>query len=329
MHELIGPFVRLLEGTAPLPAVRAVELGGSIDAMWNAIAGSGYPDALVAEDAGGAGLSGLAAHALWQEIGRSVVPMPIGETMIARALLAADGMAAPDGPIALAVAAPGQSVVVTLGGVAEHMLADDGEGLHLVPATSASREPTGVAGDLSARMCWASFAGSVRLDRPACGLRPMAAVLRSALIAGAADRLIEMTADYCNTRVQFGKPIGRQQALQQNLAVMAEDALAARIASQLGCAAGLTPTLAAAATAKSVASQAAVRIAATAHAVHGAIGISRDHDLHLFTRRLHAWRLADGSEAYWNAILGSLRLASDDGSVDFIRHACSPADAPG
>ena len=130
-----------------------------------------------------------------------------------------------------------------------------------------------------------------------------------------------MTAAYANERVQFGKPIARQQALQQNMAVMAEDAVAARIASQLGCASGFPPTLAAAATAKSVASRAAARVAATAHAVHGAIGISEEHDLQLFTRRLHAWRLADGSESYWNRKLGALRLASDAGSVDFVRGA--------
>src|SRR3546814_5097152 len=48
------------------------------------------------------------------------------------------------------------------------------------------------------------------------------AISRAALISGAADRVVTMTASYANERVQFGKPIGRQQALQQNMAVMAE-----------------------------------------------------------------------------------------------------------
>ena len=141
------------------------------------------------------------------------------------------------------------------------------------------------------------------------------------MIAGAADRLVEMTAAYANERIQFGKPIGRQQALQQTMAVMAEDAVAARIASQLGCAGAFPPALAAAATAKSVASKAAARIAASAHAVHGAIGISEEFDLQLYTRRLHEWRLADGSETYWNRLLGAARLADDGGSVDYVRAA--------
>lgn len=322
LHELVEPFARMLASTVPTTVVRAIERGESVDALWAEIAESGYLDALVPEEAGGAGLDGAAAHALWQELGRHIVPLPVGETMIARALLARAGAEAPDGPIAMAVAGPGQDVVVSLGSVAAHVLVDDGYQLHLVAAGSGSIAPTGVASDLSARMRWDSLDAPVRIDRPECGLRAVAAVLRAAQIAGAADHLVTVTAAYCNERVQFGKPIGRQQALQQNLAVMAEDALAARIASQIGCAGGSPPSITAAACAKSVASAAAARIAATAHAVHGAIGISREHDLQLYTRRLHEWRLGDGSEGYWNDLLGAERLASTQGAVDFARLHC-------
>lgn len=322
IQELVEPFARMLQAIAPASTVRAIEQGARIDALWAEIAGSGYLDALVAERDGGAGLDGLCAHGLWQELGRHIVPLPVGETMIARALLTGAGVPAPGGPIALAVAAPGQDVMVPLGRVAEHVLVDDGRQLHLAPVASALGEPTGVAGDLGASMRWETLEGLARIARPECGLRAMAAVLRATLIAGAADHLVTVTAAYCNDRVQFGKPIGRQQALQQNLAVMAEEALAARIASQIGCASGLTPSLAAAACAKSVASATAVRIAATAHAVHGAIGISQDHDLQLYTRRLHEWRLSDGSEGYWNDLLGGAMLASADTAVDFARLHC-------
>src|SRR3546814_2416918 len=34
------------------------------------------------------------------------------------------------------------------------------------------------------------------------------------------------------------------------------------------------------------------------------------------SRRLHEWRLADGSESWWNRLLGTAPLASDAGSVD-------------
>ena len=66
---------------------------------------------------------------------------------------------------------------------------------------------------------------------------------------------------------------------------------------------------------------AAARIAATAHAIHGAIGISEDHELQLYSRRLHEWRLADGSETYWNRLLGAARLGDAGRSVDYVREA--------
>lgn len=312
MSEFLEPFERMLEDVATPTAVRAIEHGGSIDTMWGAFAESGFLDALVPEERGGAGLSLADIHPLWMALGRHAVPLPVGETMIARALLADS----PEGPIALAVA-EGVPVVVPCGLVAKHILVQSVSALHLIEATG---EPTGVPVSLAARVAFGTLFTSVAAA-PNGGLRGLAAILRAALIAGAAERLTKMTATYANERVQFGKPIGRQQVLQQQVAVMAEEMVAARIASQLGCAGSFPPSLVAVATAKSVASKAAVRVAATAHAVHGAIGISEEHDLQLFTRRLHEWRLADGSETYWNRLLGAERLDDGRRSVDYVREA--------
>ena len=312
MSEFLEPFERMLEDIATPAAVRAIEQGDSIDAMWSAFAESGFLDALAPEDRGGAGLSLAEIQPLWMALGRHAVPLPVGETMIARALLAD----ASEGPVALAVGG-GVAVVVPCGLVAKHLLVESSAGLHLVEAQG---EATGVPASLAARFDLGALPAPVA-SAPEGGLRAVAALLRAALIAGATERLTQMTATYANERVQFGKPIGRQQALQQQMAVMAEEMVAARIASQLGCAGSFPPSLVAAATAKSVASKAAARVAATAHAVHGAIGISEEHDLQLLTRRLHEWRLADGSESYWNSLLGAARLADPGRSVDYVRKA--------
>lgn len=319
MNELLEPFERMLESACPPAAVRAVERGGPVDAMRRELAASGFLDALVAEEAGGAGLSLADVAPLLMALGKHAAPLPVAETMVARGLLAAAGQQAPEGMIALATVSAGQAVVVPFGLVGDHVLLDTGDRMLLVDAASGRPASTGVEFSLSARMRWDAPTGT-GLARPEGGLRPVAAVLRAAAIAGAADRLLEMTVTYANERVQFGKPIGRLQVLQQYMAVMAEDTVAARIATQLACASGFPPSLEAAATAKSVASVAAPRIAATAHAVHGAIGISEELDVQLFTRRLHEWRLADGSESYWNRQLGKARLAGGaDRSVDWIR----------
>lgn len=310
MSEFLDPFERMLEALSPPATVRAIEAGEPGGTLWNGVAESGFLDALVSEERGGAGLPLAEVGALWQALGRHAVPLPVGETMIARALLAD----APDGPIALATASARGEVVVPFGRVADHVLIEKDGRLYLVVADGA---PTGVFGSTALRLNPAL--GEPVAGAPAGGLRAIAAILRAALIAGAADRLTTMTTAYANERVQFGKPIGKQQALQQQMAVMAEDMVACRIAAQLGCAGGLPPKLVAAATAKSDTSAAAARLAATAHAVHGAIGISEEYDLQLYTRRLHEWRLADGSETYWNRLLGAARLEDAGRSVDFLR----------
>lgn len=112
-------------------------------------------------------------------------------------------------------------------------------------------------------------------------------------------RCFEMSLQYGNDRTQFGRSIGKFQAVQHQLAVMAEHVAAARIATAAAFRAGLAqPALLPAAIAKARASEAAALAANTAHAVHGAIGVTEEYDLQLYTRRLHGW-LAHGSEAYW------------------------------
>jgi acyl-CoA dehydrogenase len=150
--------------------------------------------------------------------------------------------------------------------------------------------------------------------------RALLAVLAAAEMAGAGERLLEMSIAHANDRQQFGKPIGKFQAIQQQLAVLAEQVVLVRIAAQAACAHGLEPPLAAAATAKSVASTAAPSIAGIAHAVHGAIGITAEFPLHRLTARLHALRMTYGAESYWNARLGEERLEAEAfNSLHFIR----------
>ncbi|EQB14272.1 hypothetical protein L288_01915 [Sphingobium quisquiliarum P25] len=305
MQELIDPFARLIEDLCTPAAVRAVEAGGDSSAMWNGFVESGFLDALVAEEAGGAGLSLADAAPLIALLGRHAVPLPVGDTMIARALLAAAGVEAPAGPIAIATGAG----PAPFAAVASHILSGSPE----VPVLSEARvEATGVHHDVD------GYAPG--LDGKA--LRAVAAMLRAILISGAAERVMEMTVAYANERSQFGKPIGKQQAVQQQLSVLAEQAVAARIAAAIGARSGLTPRLADAAIAKHGASLAAAQIAAIAHAVHGAIGISEEYDLQLLTRRLHGWRLADGSEGYWAGVLGGLRMdEAGKPTADFLRAA--------
>jgi alkylation response protein AidB-like acyl-CoA dehydrogenase len=318
MSELLEPFDRLLADLFSPPAIRAIEAGGDWRPAWDAIEQSGFLDALVREEAGGFGLALAEVAPLLTALGAYAAPLPVGETMIARALL---GEQSPAGSIALASGTSGGEAVVSGGLVCDRVLLEAQGGLALVAAADADPQPTGVHGSLAARMRWPET--HVIAAAPVeGGLAALAALVKSAAIAGAGERVLAMCADYANTRVQFGKAIGRQQAVQQQLAVMAEDVVACRLAVQLACAGSFPPARDRVAAAKVVAGAAAARIAAIAHAVHGAIGISAEHDLQLYTRRLHEWRLADGGEGVWGRALGRSRLASDAAtSVDWVRAA--------
>jgi len=312
-RELVDPLLRLLDHCAPPAMVRAIDAGGDAAPVWQAIAEAGYGDALLAEAAGGAGLDLATLAPVIEALGARALPLPVADTIVARALIGGD---APPGPIVL-VSALAQPVAGAR--LADHALVDTGAALVLCPIAALDPQPTGVHG--SSALLLRGNAQGPQFARPAGGVRPIAAVLRALLIAGAAGAMTAMTTDHANTRVQFGKPIGRQQAVQHLLAVMAQDLVAVRIAARLGAGRGLDVPVALAASAKITAGAAAARLAASAHAVHGAIGIAAEHDLNLLTRRLHEWRLADGSEAYWSGLLGHARLAAGQSSVDWVREA--------
>ena len=138
-------------------------------------------------------------------------------------------------------------------------------------------------------------------------LRAYGAALRCQQIAGALTRITAMTTQYAQDRVQFGRPIGRFQAIQQNLAILAGQTAAAIAAADLAAEALSRPpaeAMLAIAAAKARAGEAASIAPGIAHQVHGAIGFTVEHSLHFFTRRLWSWRDEFGKEGEWAALLG-------------------------
>lgn len=319
-HELTGPFTRLLEDICSPAEVRSIETGAPTYRLWGGLQDSGFLDILKPESAGGAGVALSAAGGVLQALGRYVTPAPVAETMLARALLAMAGVEAPDGPIVLARMNAHGSAVTPFARVATHALVEHHDTLTLTCLDGAEVRPTGLPHDLAARIDWNAPPTGPRFTAPRGGARVLGAMVRAAAIAGAVDRVLEITVAYANDRNQFGKPIGKQQAVQQQLAVLAEQAVASRIASEIGLASGFPPAISAVAVAKQITSHAAALAAEIAHAVHGAIGVTQEHDLQLFTRRLYEWRFADGSESYWAEQLGASRVtAAGSSSVDFVR----------
>ena len=157
--------------------------------------------------------------------------------------------------------------------------------------------------------------------------RRLVRLFRSLLIAGAAQRALDLTVAYVNEREQFGRALARFATVQQEIARMAGEvalisaatqaAVAAEqadvtagqtdvAAEQAGSGAGGVGVLSAVLAAKAQASE----NAAIAHQLHGAIGTTEEHRLRLTTTRLWSWRDEDGTAAECFAELGQAALGA-------------------
>jgi len=319
---LLDALETLLKDKATPAVVRAIEGGGSAAALWSALEESGFCDTLVAEAEGGAGLGLAAAFPLVEACGRYALPLPLAQTMVARALLARAGERSPTGAIALACAKEDATadIPVSYGAVATWVLLARGGALQLLDAKAAKKT---IVDDRSvdARMTWPASALAQPRFASDVDLRAIEAALLAAQLAGAMRQVFALTLQYANDRKQFGRSIGKFQAIQHQLSVMAEHTAAAHMAARMAFATeAQLPQPLACAVAKARASEATAIVAAGAHAIHAAIGITAEYDLQLYTRRLHAWRAAAGSESYWNARIGRALLASSAANVvDFVR----------
>jgi len=322
--ELRETLSRLL-GARLDAAARERAASGELPAdLWAAIAELGLPDALVPEEAGGFGIAPADALTLLTVAGEHALPLPLADAMLAARLLALAGLERPDGLLALApesdLSVDGAGRVsgrvwnVPWGRHAEAVAAlaatPGGPVLVALPRAAAAAIETrqSIAGDplddLTYRDATAATAAS---PVDPLTFRALGAATRVLLMAGALGAVTAMSAGYAQERKQFGRSIGKFQAVQQNLAILAGEAASASAAAGIAADAVGTggPLLVSRiAAAKARAGEAAGIGAGIAHQVHGAIGFTQEHRLHEFTRRLWAWRDEYGREAEWTARLG-------------------------
>jgi acyl-CoA dehydrogenase len=150
---------------------------------------------------------------------------------------------------------------------------------------------------------------AVRPAPPACaeGFLVFGALIRALQMVGAMERCLDYALAYAMERQQFGRPIGKFQAVQHMLADAAGQYAAAAAAAELAAEAYGNADLAfAAAVAKARVGEAVGKVAEVCHQVHGAIGFTQEHPLHFATRRLWSWRDEFGHETYWQERVGRM-----------------------
>lgn len=138
-------------------------------------------------------------------------------------------------------------------------------------------------------------------------LMQLAAVFSASLMAGAARRVTEMSAEYSNIRFAFGQPIGSFQSLQHMVADMLITVDAVELLSREALwriDSGL-PAEIEVAQAKSFGSQHCITVCRSAQQLHGGMGFMIEFDLNLWYRRVVSWSLCAGTAYEHRRIIAS------------------------
>lgn len=304
------------------------DLSEDFAAAWAAVEGAGLPWVMASEAAGGIGGGFEDASVILIAAGRHAVALPIAEAIVAAALLNETGIAM-DGALTLAkhvdgkLTPDGDGFLFTgkLVGVAfgaectrvAFVIEQGGQciagSLARADATESTRntDPADIPYD-SLHFSRARITAVTSTEWNAARLFRTMALARACQMAGAIEAALKLSADHVNQRQQFGRPLAKFQAIQQQMAVLVEEGAAAKAAAMAAARAaddGGGDGEFEIACAKLRANRAAGEAASIAHQVHGAIGFTREYDLQRFTRPLWSWRSEYGNERHWADTIGA------------------------
>jgi acyl-CoA dehydrogenase len=292
--------------------------------VWQAIEGNGMTALFDSEDEGGFGGGWEDAFVLLHSAAFHALRAPLAETLLVRRLARQARLEVPPGPIAIAFREGESARAVPWGNAVEHIAVITGvDGARQLQIVAAHRIEIRAArwtiaqeplADLHFGTDVAHEARSIEEDPFLAG-----ALMRAASMAGALSAALNLSVQHANERRQFGRPIGKFQAIQHSLALLANEAAAVNCAAVAACrAAERGPAQFEIAAAKLRANRATGVATSIAHQVHGAIGFTMEHKLHLATQRLWTWRSEYGNDRYWATRLGD--IAAAQGSEGVWRH---------
>jgi acyl-CoA dehydrogenase len=344
---LVDSAVRLFTDTCSFDAVQAAEDTGWAPEIWQAVADAGFAWIGLPDTSGGSGGTVADACEVLRIAGAFAAPIPLAETaMLGGWLLTEAGIALPDGAVTVAPGMAEDAVTITAAGDGSctvsgtvHrvpwaadadrialLVADEGSTATVVAVDPSSagvtiEAATNLAGEPRPRVAFDGV--SVAADQTgdvatATGdeLRLRGALTRTVLSAGALEAMSRLTVDYTEQRQQFGRPVGRFQAVQQHLVWGAQDAAITKMAAQVAARTATTDGVKGArfqiAAARSIADGCAATATRWAHQAHGAMGMTQEYALHHLSRRLWAWRHEWTSPGEWSVAVG--RLAEQAGA---------------
>ena len=302
--------------------IRAIALDGQPDPHWDDIVELGWPD--VAE----LGIVELAVVA--EELGFALAPSPLAAHWAAKLLhpeLEGRGTVAmwdaePAAPDAATMPASltGTKIAVPNADVADTLIVTAEGGKHFAVAASEATIEPARALDTTRPLFTVTLDGASGTELSGDFGRAWhaIAVMAAAESVGVAARVTQTTVEYAKERKQFGRPIGSYQAVSHACAQMFLETEGARsVTLWAAWALDHDPENAymAANCAKAYASDAAVNVARSALQVHGGIGFTWEHDLHLYLKRAEANAHAFG-DARWHREQIAEALALTQEAID-------------
>ena len=309
------------------------------ESLWKALSEQGWLAIALAEADGGVGLGWVEAAILLEQIGRHTAPVPFLPSLLAVTVLSAAEQPSPEWVAALssgeriglrgleqACRCSGRRAGRETGGPCRA-----GSGRSRGPRwrtlPSSSRRPVSWpsswkrSGARRPSRRWTApgcSPGCISKGRPprtsgapnlATEIVDRGAIAAAAEILGGSDRVLEMAVQYAKDRVQFDQPIGSFQAIKHRCADMVVDVEGMRSATWYAAwaiSAGDPDASAAASTTKVWSSDAAKRVMASGLQVHGGIGFTWEHDLHLYMKRSQFDRLNFGDAGFHRERLAGL-----------------------
>jgi alkylation response protein AidB-like acyl-CoA dehydrogenase len=277
---------------------RAIELdakGGYDDALDAALAEAGFSGAELAREAGA-----LTAALVVEAVARAGGVVAAGAHVLVAPFAVERVLPEP-----ISIARAGADAPVRFGAHARTLLLDAGDEARVVALAAGDAAPVRSNFMVPLGRVRADLAGpdaGVSLG-PGSGarLRRWWRVALAAECLGAMQAALAVTVEYVKRRRQFGRAIGSFQALQHRLAECAVRVEATRWLTCEAAARGAGEQ--ASATAAAYAAEAAHRVFRETHQLTGAMGFTREHDLHVWSMRLEALRVEmGGASAHHRAI---------------------------
>jgi acyl-CoA dehydrogenase len=298
---------RLFGDAVTQSVIQEAEAGVFPGALFELLLDTGIGSMLAPEAQRGVNASWGEAVAVLRVAGNAAAPGPILETMMAHLLCAEAGLDEPGNGVVTIAFPAGDSGDMGIDEVpwaqdAAHILIVLHDELVLTPRQAWDISPyVDACGEPRCRITTDRLRGP---RGPCEGDKALvhAALMRAGQMLGAVEWVLGRSLDYAMERKQFGREIGKFQAVQHMLAELAGQTLGA---GTLVEAAAESPTEVMVAAARSRVAEAADCAIAIGHQVHGALGFSREYPLNWRTRRLMAWRDDYGSVLDWRRRVGS------------------------